>query len=154
VYLPYLTIVGNLENRRSWRRLRERGQVAEWSEVAPAIAYKDGTLVVEVGPKGPACSWWIDQPRSEIDPDRVVPSWQDFEEQEWKLFESKAGYDQVKQWSTSRLAAYESSARAVDPFPSRSQLSKVGADSKRDAVLVICDWHEGCLSRNLFFFDE
>lgn len=140
-----------LENRRFWRRLRERSQVAKWSEVAPVVAHKASTMIVEVGPKGPTCAWWIDRPRGEIDPDCVVPSWQDFEEREWEVvFKRKANYDQVEQWSLSRLAAYESSAQAVAPVPSWSQLSQLETDTKRDAVLVMCCWDGGCLSRSFF----
>jgi hypothetical protein len=149
VILPCFAIVGYLKYRRTWRRLRESGRVTKWFEVAPAVALKAGTLVVEVGPKGPACLWWIDRPRAEIDPDNIVPSWLDFEELEWRLFQRKADVNRVEQWAINRLAAYESSAHTVAPGPWWSRLSRLGGDTKRDAVLVMWYESEGCLSRTL-----
>ena len=143
---PSLLIKGWIEDRRFWRRLRERGQVGQWPEVEPRLNSGSGTLVVEVTPKGPVCSWLIDVPRDEVDPERVVPSWQQFEEQGWDVFESSPdAFESLNRWTVERLGAYEASAQAL--VPSWRQLTGLGVETKQRSVLAVLCWCEGCLTR-------
>jgi hypothetical protein len=145
ILLPFLLAKGWIDYRRFWQRLRDRGQVGEWTEIEPKVNSGSGTLVVEVTPKGLGCSWLIDLPRDEVDPEHIVPAWDQFEENGWNVFESSLdGFESVVRWSEERLGAYEFSARLV--LPSRQQLSALAAEAKQRSVLVLC-WCKGCLSR-------
>lgn|SRR5262249_50405973 len=147
IALPFLLVKGWVENRRFWQRLRERGQVGRWPEVEPKVSCGSGTLVVAVTPKGPGCSWLIDLPRDEVDPEHAVPSWQQFEEKGWDVFESSpAAFESLNRWTVERLGAYESSARAV--VPSWRQLAGLAIETKQRSVLAVLCWCEGCLPRN------
>jgi hypothetical protein len=142
--LPFLIAKGQWENHKFWRRLRQDGRVALWAEVAPRVSSGEGTLIVEVGPKGPGWSWWIDRPRDEIDPDHVVPSWQDVEERGWRALEPAAAFESLNRWTVERLGAYESLARTV--VMSWGQLTGLTPEAKRQSVVAVPWLCEGCLT--------
>jgi hypothetical protein len=145
IILPFLLVKGWIESRRFWRKLRERGQIGLWPEVEPQVSNGSGTLIVEVTPKGPGCSWLIDLPRDAVDPEHVVPSWQQFEEQGWDVFESPpTAFESMNRWTLERLGAYESSARAL--VPSWKQLAGLALEAKQRSVLAVLCWCEGCLT--------
>lgn len=147
--LPRLLVTGWIENRRFWQTLRERGRLGRWPEVEPRVSSGCGTLVVEVGPQGPGCSWLIDRPRDEVDPDHVVPSWRDYEERGWDAFESDdAAFEALDRWSVDRLVTYESSAYGL--LASWWRLARLGDDVKRASVLAVPCSCKGCLS-GLYF---
>jgi hypothetical protein len=144
--LPYYSVLGCIEYRRFWKKLRERGQVGSWPEVKPQIASGSGTLIVEVTPKGPGCSWLIDLPRDVVDPEHVLLSWQQFEEQGWEALEATpTSFDAMNGWTVERLGAYESSARALTP--SWTQLAKLQVETKQQSVLAVPCWCDGCLTK-------
>ncbi len=146
IVLPFLLVKGWIANRRFWQRLRERDQVGQWPAVEPRVSSGSGTLVVEVTPKGPGCSWLIDLPRDAVDPEHVVPSWQQFEEQGWDVFDSSpAAFESLNRWTVERLGAYESSARAL--ILSWRQLAGLGVMATQRSVLAVPCWCEGCLTR-------
>jgi len=141
VVLPYILVVlfvaiiqATAASRRFWQRLGKRGQVVRWPELRQEVTRKNGTLLVEIGPKGPGYSWWLSQSRNEVDPEHRVQSLYDFEKRGWDIFDA-ADYDRVEQWAVEQLGAYESSAKAV--AVSGSQLSKLPVEVKREVVLVI-----------------
>ena len=144
-FLPFVLIKGSIEHRRFWKKLRERGQVTRWPEVEPQVRSGSGTLVVEVTPKGAGWSWFIAHTRDEVDPQHVVPSWQDFEQREWELFESKEGFTSLNRWSVERLGAYESSARAL--FVSGETLARLETEVKQRSILAVLGACEGCLTK-------
>jgi len=139
-----LTIYGLWKHHKFWRELKTQGRVVSWSEVRQRISQSVGILIVEIGPKGPAYSWWMDCSRNEIDPEQAVPSWHDFEEQTWFLFNSAEEYDRMKKWAIEHLHAYQSSAKAV--AVSWSQLSKLDSEIKQNGVLVVVANPECALS--------
>ena len=134
---PILTIKHWLSERRFWNRLRARNQVAQWNDVERSLRERKGVLITEVHFKGLGYCWWIDRPRSEVDPDRVVPSWTDFEARSFDAFGSDAEFNALKLWVIQRLTAYESMAKAV--VVTWPQIEGLPDDLKRDSILAV-DW--------------
>src|SRR5262245_908202 len=103
VILPFLLVGAWIDNLRFWHKLRKRGQVRQWTEVEPQVTSGSGTLIVEVSPKGPGCSWLIDLPREAVDPEHVVPSWQQYEESGWDAFHSTpTTFESMNRWTVER----------------------------------------------------
>lgn len=147
VSLPFHLVRGWINGRRFWRTLRERGQVGQWSEAERRVTSGSGTLIVEMEPKGPSYSWLIDVPRDAVDPERIMPSWQQFKDQGWDVLESQPAFESMNRWTVERLGAYESSARAL--VLSWKQLDRLGSEAKQRSVLVVLDCCEGCLSHRM-----
>lgn len=148
VIWPFLLVEGWLENRRFWQSLRDRGQVVQWPEVESKVSSGSGTLVVEVTPNDDDFAWLIDLPRDQVDPEHVVPSWQQFEELGWDVFVSPAtALESMNRWAIERLGAYETSARAL--IPSSRQLDALGDEARQRAVLAVPCWYWGRLTRRL-----
>lgn len=143
--IPIMTIKGKIEHRRFWRKLREQGRVVTWPEVEEQVCKGEGTLVVEITPKGPGYSWLIDRRRVELDPDCVVPSWRDIEERGWEVFRSSSVNESIDRWTSERLGPYATSARAL--IPTWSQLTGLKTDAKRESVLGVLSGGKGTLSR-------
>jgi hypothetical protein len=145
--LVYSAARGVRDTRRFWRRMRESGRLADWREVAPRLDLAAGTLVVEIGPKGPWRAWWIDRPRAEVDPDRTVPSWREFEERSWDVFEPESVWsERIANWTVNRLTGHRSAARVLAP-PWRRHLLRLGTQTKHESVLVMPWFAPGSLSR-------
>src|SRR5262245_11542189 len=139
IVLPLFLVWGWIGYRRFWRRLRKRGQIGRWSEVEPLVTSGSGTLIVELTPKGPGCSWLLDVPRDEIDPEHVVPTWRQFEEHGWEVFESTpTAFEAMNRWIGERLGTYEASARAL--APSWRKLAGLAVEVKQRSVLAVLRW--------------
>lgn len=144
VILPIELIKGSIQRRRFWRNLEARGQVAKWTDVEKQVSLGNGTLIVEIGPKGPGCSWLIDLPRYEIDRDHNVPSWQKFETTIPEMFSlSNTEFDSLNKWTLDCLGAYVMSARAL--VPTWSQIEQLTDEAKKNSVLAIPYSCEGSL---------
>jgi hypothetical protein len=92
--LPILTavliVLSPCEAVREWRRyrrlrkrMRGRGRLAGMREIRAELLAGRGTLVLEVGgthePFGMRpIAWWIDIDPIKLDPERVVPTWNDY----------------------------------------------------------------------------
>lgn len=133
VVLPYWIFTWWREDRRFWQNLQQQGRVAQWPEVEAKMNGALGTLIVELGPKGPVCSWLIEHPRDDVDPDHNLPSWHEFEEREWNLFDSDIA-KAIARWTTESFGAHEPSARAL--FTSWSKLSGLEAQAKKSVLIV------------------
>lgn len=145
IWLPFAIIKCQIDSRRYWRKLHERGRVADWSEVEWRVNSGCATLVIEVTLKGTAsCSWLIDRPRDEIDPDHAVPSWQQFAEKRLDLFEPNEVSEFVNRWTVDLLKAYESSVRVL--ILSRWQMARLSAEAKQQSVLAVMCWDDVGLS--------
>lgn len=145
--IPCVTVVGMVRSRRFWRELKRRGQVARWLDVEPKLSAGAGVLLVTIGPKGDAAgySWLINSPREEIDPARVIPSWQELQNKDEDVLWS--AYDAINRWTVERLGAYESTACAV--WLSKTEVAKLDGLATRSTILVIPCWCEGSLEERI-----
>lgn len=115
-----------------------------WPDVGPQVSSGSGTLLIEGGPKGWGCVSLVNHPHDEVDPEYVVPSWQQFEEQGWEAFcSSPSGFEALERWRVERLGAYEFSALTLAPG---HQLAGLGVEARQRSVLVVPSGCEGCLS--------
>lgn len=145
VVIPVLTVWMVWADHRLWRRLRREGRVGRWEDVAPRAIDGTGTLVVEVGPKGPGCAWLIDRPRAAIDPEATVPTWDAYEVAGLDVLDRPPGWERVKAWAAERLRPFESTAPVL--VPSMSQIDALPPEAKRGAVLVVDGWERGFAER-------
>lgn len=140
VSVPISMALAQSKHRTFMRKLRERGQVREWGEVESLVSGGAGTLIVEFTAKGPGYAWFIDRPRDEVDPEHVLPSWQDVEKRETDLYAMSLGNSEVQnRWNVERFRTHWT--LALVSTPTWSQLSSLKADAKREAVFVVSD---GC----------
>jgi hypothetical protein len=134
------------ESHRFWSKMTANGRVGNWSEVQTKLSQGSGTLLVEVGMKGPEYSWWIEEPCGDVDPHRAVPSWRDYEQRGWNAASGdKSGFEAMNRWTVEKLGVYESSAKVV--VVSQRALAGLNEDVKQGSVLAVLAWCDGCLSR-------
>lgn len=142
--LPYALCRGWMENRRFWRGLRGRGQVIEWADAAERLTQGGRTLVVEMSPKGPGCSWLLDVPRDQIDPLHVAPAWKQVQADVDVLETPSDRFEVLNQWTLQRLGAYTTSARALGA--TAKQLAGLADTISQQSVIAIPWICEGNLS--------
>lgn len=83
-----------------------------------------------------------------IDPEHVVPSWQEFEQQGGDVIElPTAVIESLDRWTLERLGAYTASARAL--VTSAKQLAELGVEAKHQSVLAVPWCCKGSLTRRV-----
>jgi hypothetical protein len=142
--LPYIVVTGWNKRRLFKKRLRDRGRLMRWQEAQPQIEDGRATLVVEMSIKGPGCSWLIDRPRSEVDPDHVAPSWSEYGMAPDAPANPWVAPPALNQWTLDRLGAFETSAHAV--FPSARQLCQLREQAQQHSVLAVSCYCEGTIT--------
>ena len=125
------------DQHRFWLQMNERGQGARWADIEPELANGNGTLVVEIEPKGPnRLAWWIARKRDEVDPEHIVASFADYEQYLGRACDgSRTDRAALDRWSLERLSRFEDSARLIE-LP-RNALGGLPPLVKRDCVLAV-----------------
>jgi hypothetical protein len=148
VFLPVASVLMWRDRRRFVGKLRDAGRVVDWPTVADELARGGATLLVEVGPKGPASAWLLDRPRGNLDPDGVVPTWAAFEQRGWDVLDSNDAFDRQDAWAEHTLPPFTVTARL--PWPPRLTMSGQPDGVRADAVLVMLVWNKNCLSELVY----
>ena len=86
--IPFFFVTGYFKNRAFWNRLKKRGLVEDWPQLANELSNGFSTLVV-LTYKGPRFAILINQPRLTFDPTQRLPTWFDIESKKWKMTQDK-----------------------------------------------------------------
>lgn len=127
------TIQYAFESRRFERRMRRAGRLLPWADVCARLDRREGTLLMEMTPKGMGrYAWWLPQSREELDPQGVLPTLRD--DPSPAAPHDRQAYECIDRWAAERLIPVEHAAMLT--LPGRDALTPIAPATRRERTLL------------------